>query len=80
MSENESLASNVTTLEIEDKVLDEYWDVRDKYEAVFGKLSFADSVSPGPLPDKIKAMTDKLNAYYRQQRRAEKRKPALAAV
>jgi len=80
MIENESLLTDVTVLEINEKILDEYWAVRNNYETVFGKLSFSASVAPGSLTNKIKEMSDKLDDYYRQKQRAETRKQELAAV
>jgi hypothetical protein len=73
---NESLL-DVTELEIDEKILDEYWAVRDKYEAVFGKLSFSASIAPGALTDKIKKMQNELDDYHRQQRE-ERRKSVVA--
>jgi len=59
-------------------LLKEYGTIRKKYEAVFGKYKPRGGQHPGA--EMIKEMSDKLNEYYRQQQKEEKRTPKLATA
>jgi hypothetical protein len=63
------------------KLLNEYGNLRKKYESVFGEYDPSPRLRLGPYPlvEEIKDISDKLDEYYRQQR-IGKRAPELISV
>jgi len=63
----------ISKLRAEDmKMAEEYWVMRKRYEAVFGKMSLSEVADKKLLAERISEMSDKLETYYQRQREGKR--------